>query len=174
MVRDYDRSAREDAPTLSQYRLIKADTSRHIKEEFRDECLFVLVAAGELGLRGGEIAHINQGWVDLNNKAIRVPEHDKCTTSPDWDLCGYCRQQARQSAEDTGKYLQEALEERWKPKVDASARVVPYRWSPELVRMFDRFFSKHNEYPHSRVSINRRIDRVAEATDQIVCAGRRR
>ena len=46
-----------------------------------------LIAAGRLGLRGGELAHFRKDWVDFEKQVINIPAYQDCN-------CGYCRQQA--------------------------------------------------------------------------------
>lgn len=161
------RSARLDAPTNRQYRLMKIDTNRHVDPEYRKECMFVLVTMGELGLRAGEVAHMRREWVDESNKSIQIPRFDECDHGESGGVCGYCTAQAKLSVENNGIPLEEALENRWEPKIEASARTVPYHWSDEIVRIYDRFFIDRDRFDLSRVAVNRRVNRIARATDVI-------
>ncbi|WP_191965786.1 MULTISPECIES: tyrosine-type recombinase/integrase [Haloferax] len=160
------RSARLDAPSFREYRMLKHEARHKIPEKFRESTLFVLVSMGELGLRAGEVSHMRQSWVDVDNKVIRIPSYEQCNQGQDGGVCGYCKQQAKQALGD-GSYdsYEEALADRWTPKNEESARTVPYGWSDEIVDIYDRFFYKHDGYPYCRTSINRRISRLAEASE---------
>ena len=48
-----------------------------------------------MGLRGGEIAHLDAEWVDWQARVIEIPEHDTCTKGDNpGEVCGYCRRRA--------------------------------------------------------------------------------
>lgn len=161
------RSAREDAPRRHVFRALFRAAREKVKPKFRDECAFIVATAGLLGLRGGEICHMTREWVDLDRGVIYIPRHDPCTKA-DGDPCGYCHKRVRSAIEhDDGLTYEEALAQRWQPKMEASSRPVWYDWSDTLVRLYDDFFTKYDRYKHSRVSINRRVDMVAEACELI-------
>src|SRR5699024_3733715 len=42
-------------------------------------------------------------------------------------------------------------------------RSIPFTFNDQVAAVIELFFEEFDEYPHSRVSVNRRIDRVAEA-----------
>lgn len=74
----------------------------------RQEAIFIAFIAGRLGLRAGEILHFRQAWIDWRNRMIDVPGYDACTRGEDGGPCGYCRAQARQTADRSSLTLTEA------------------------------------------------------------------
>lgn len=119
---------------------------------------------GQLGMRAGELAHISEDWVDFEQCKIRVPDHDPCETGKDGGICGYCKKRASSRAEHSDLSFEEALEERWEPKLESSARTLPYGWDKDLVETTEQFFYQYDGWPTARIGVNRRVDRVAEAT----------
>lgn len=155
------RSSRDDAPSPRRYRAMKRAAAEDVKEEFQLQCMFALVTMGELGLRAGELCHMTRDWVDLDRGVVQIPSKDDCE-------CGYCRQQAKQQVERYGiRTFEKDLDRRWCPKMEASIRTIPYNWSDEIVEIYDRFFQQYDSWEWSRVSVNRRVDRIIEATPSI-------
>lgn len=150
------RNSHQDALTDAQFDKLVA-AAETLEPPFDAEAMLILYAGGRLGMRAGEICHLNESWIDWERKHIEVPRYDSCD-------CGYCRQQARQTAEahDDLSY-EEALAERWNPKTRNSARAIPFDFDPDVEAVITAFFADRDEYEHSRVSVNRRVDRVAEA-----------
>lgn len=74
------------------------------------EARLVIHAAGRLGLRGGEIAHLGADWVDLDRRMVDIPEHDHCEKGKDGGVCGYCRERAAEHLEAYNYDLEEARE----------------------------------------------------------------
>lgn len=93
---------REDALSDREFERLCAAT--HHVDDYDDDyhglqCRFVILVAGRLGLRAGEIAHMTEEWVDERDKMIRIPAHEACDKGRDEQKCGYCRKQARQMHE---------------------------------------------------------------------------
>lgn len=132
------------------------DATYELKPPFDAETQFILFAGGRLGMRAGEISHIRESWVDWDRNVIQIPSHEDCD-------CGYCYKQARQAMTyDEDLTLDEAMKHRWQPKTTTSARSIPFDFDEQIAAVIRAFFSIYDEYEHSRVSVNRRIDRVAE------------
>ena len=94
LEREQRRHSREDALTNRQFEIL-VESTYGIKESQRLECRTALYLAGKCGLRGGEIAHLTEEWVDWNEKIIEIPEHDACTKGVNQgEICGYCRRRA--------------------------------------------------------------------------------
>lgn len=74
----------------------------------RQEALYIAFVGGRLGLRAGELLHLDHEWIDWRNRMIDIPEYDPCTGGEDGGVCGYCRQQARAEAERSELSLSEA------------------------------------------------------------------
>lgn len=162
------RTATENALSDYEFRQLKRAAREGVKKDFRLRCEFILLTAGELGLRPSEISHMSEEWIDWETSEINIPEYDSCESGKNGDFCGYCKLRARKAAEHNDDVTYEmALRERWKPKDPASARTIYFGWSDELLDLFDRFFLEYDSYPDSRTSINRRIDRIVDAAPRI-------
>lgn len=150
------------APTRGEYEQILADVDERLSGPNRLETKFLLVTMGELGLRSGEVVHLTRtgthDWVDFENGEIIVPGWSPCT-------CGYCKQQAEQQADITDIDFDVALKERWRPSDEYAERRVPFDYKEEIEALYKRFFELYDEYPHSRVTVNRRIKKAAEISD---------
>lgn len=110
------------------------------------QCMFVIMAAGHLGLRRGEITHLKEEWVDWDEKMICVPRHEPCD-------CGQCRQNAEQKADHNQSIdVELAMEKRWHPKTETAIREIPFGFSARAEVLMARFFKKYDEYPHSAQS----------------------
>ncbi|MUV59763.1 tyrosine-type recombinase/integrase [Halobacterium sp. CBA1126] len=139
------------------------DAALSLHEPFDAECAFVLVAAGRLGMRAGEIAHIREDWVDWEREVINVPRYEPCDKGEDGGVCGYCVKAAEQACEyDEDLTMDEALDQRWNPKTSNSARAIPFDWDEDVKRYVEAFFQEFDRYESSRASVNRRVDRVLE------------
>lgn len=157
------RHAEQDAIDAATFdRLLEA--TDELDEPYQQECRFVLIAAGRLGLRAGEIGHLEEDWIDWERSRINIPRYEPCTRGKDGGACGYCRKRARSRVRhDDALTLEEALEERWNPKTPHSVRSVPFDFDDEVEEVVEAFFWHFDRYEHSRQSVNRRVNRVAEA-----------
>lgn len=133
------------------------EATDELQPSFGRECAFLLVAGGRLGMRAGEIAHIHRSWIDWDRKLIEIPNHDPCD-------CGYCHKRARAAATANPELsFDEALQQRWQPKTGTSARAIPFDFNDRVEAAVTLFFEDYDGWPRSRVSINRRVDRLADA-----------
>jgi len=130
---------------------------------------FAILVGGRLGLRPGEICHMDQSWLNHRKNMIGIPRFDACTKGAGGDIpCGYCREMAEQVTEYNPEIsFEEALEMRWTPKTEAAAREVPYDFDPRAALVVERFFEKYDEWPVSRTGINRRVKKAAELADEV-------
>lgn len=157
------RHSSQDALSESEFdQLVEATDD--LEKPYDAECLFVLIAAGRLGMRAGEIAHLRESWIDWDTDQIRIPRFDPCDHGKGGTVCGYCRSQSQLAVENgTYETLEEAVENRWEPKTSNSARAIPFSYDDFVETVIREFFDGRERWPHSRVSINRRVDRVLEA-----------
>jgi integrase len=152
------RHSRQDALTDNEYEHL-LEAAGELDEPYDAECSFIVIAGGRLGMRGGEIAHVDESWVNWNRSMIEIPPFEPCS-------CGYCRKRAKSAAEhNDGLTFSEAMEQRWNPKTSNSARAIPFDFSDRVEAVVTAFFDRYDAYPCSRVSVNRRVDRVARAAD---------
>ena len=159
------RNAKQDAvdePTFE--RLLEA--TDELDEPYQTECAGILIFGGRLGMRGGEIVHIDESWVNWDRKMIEIPMHDRCDHGENGEPCGYCCQQAALAeSNNEGLSYDEALEQRWEPKTSNSARAIPFDFDAEVEAAVAAFFERFDRYEHSRASINRRVDRLLDAAE---------
>lgn len=106
--RDERRHSREDALDAREFEHLVRATHR-MKDSQALEARFALFVAGKLGLRGGELAHLDESWVDWTERHIEIPEHDSCTKGKrDGEVCGYCRRRAIEEMETNNLTLDQA------------------------------------------------------------------
>lgn len=166
---------KEDKPSPRAYRALvrsardKVTQQKRDDEELRLECELIIRLLGELGMRAGEISHLEEEWVDFGNEVITIPEHRECTGGQDGGPCGYCKKQARQMANKDSNDMsyERALREYWRPKNDNAARDIWFGWNDDMFDLLDEYLALHGEYPHSRVSINRRVTQIAEESSRV-------
>jgi len=81
---------------------------REVEDEItKQESLFIAFAAGRLGMRSGEILHMNKEWIDWRNQMIDIPKQENCRKD-DGGPCGYCKRSAKEKAERSKMTLAEA------------------------------------------------------------------
>jgi site-specific recombinase XerD len=61
--------------------------------------------------------------------------------------------------------METALRSRWSPKTEAGAREIPFDAAPRAEIVIEQFFDRFDAWPHTRQSINRRVDRAAEQAE---------
>jgi len=156
-----ERNCKEDALGDHEFELLYEGAQRLPDDYYSLQCMFIVLAAGRLGLRRGEIAHLKEDWIDWDDKMIHVPRHEDCD-------CGTCRQAAEGKAERSRKInIEQAMDKRWHPKTETAIRDVPFGFSARVEVVVERFFKRFDEYPCSSQSINRRVERAAENARRI-------
>ena len=155
------RHSHQDALDEPTFRAL-VEAAHEMRPPRDAETLLILYAGGRLGMRAGEISHMTADWVDFRRSVIDVPRHEPCD-------CGYCRKQAKQAADhDDDLDVEADLTTRWKPKTDASVRSIPFDFDEDVAAVVRAFFERFDAYPHSRLSVNRRVNRVAEIAGEDV------
>lgn len=151
---DY-RNTAEDGLTDRQFELL-LEACDKLKPPKDLQARFIILLAGRLGMRAGEISHTKSWWVDWKKGMINIPVHEPCE-------CGYCAQHAMQRVKynENGLTFEEAMKDQWGPKTWMAARAVPYDFDSRVELIVERFFEEYDEYPRSRLSVNRRIKEVA-------------
>jgi len=156
MIKTTERHAAADAPTQHELARLYAATfdqgdSRIVETENR----FLVIGAGRVTMRKGELINFRPGWLNRKAKIIEIPEHDACT-------CDYCIERALDYAEDKDVSLEEALAHFWSPKTEASARAVYYGWSERTIAAVEEYADLVETWDKDQSTINRRIDKLAE------------
>lgn len=89
------RYSREDALPEREYVLL-LESTRRLPYPKSLQARFVIMAAGRMGMRSGEIAHIDRSWVNFAENTITIPEFQKCNSGKnEGEICGYCRNRVR-------------------------------------------------------------------------------
>ena len=89
------RHSRERALSDREFERLLQGIERIDCDWYRLQTRFVVLVAGRLGMRAGEIAHMREDWVDFRSGMIRIPEQDICDKGEDGGPCGYCRSLAQ-------------------------------------------------------------------------------
>lgn len=188
------RHCKEDALSPREFERFFESTYRIDDTLVGLQARFIAVCAGRLGLRAGEIVHMDESWVDAKNEQINIPSWEECTTGRGGTPCALCCRLAEQKhdiavanivdhlaeREGVDAIVQfpaglheygvelpthaELLETMWSPKTQASVRSVPYGHEPRNSLVIDEFFDYWSEFPVSYQSIRRRVDTTAELT----------
>jgi integrase len=120
---------------------------------------------GRLGLRRGELAHLNEEWIDWRRDMITIPSHHRCDYGKGGAVCGYCSQLARDRAARAEELsVEEALRWMWVPKTEAAAREVYFGFDARAKLYLERYFDSP-EYSRVEVggnAIGKRVKRAAE------------
>lgn len=156
------RHAHQDAVSVQQFeRLLKA--ADRLDSPYDRECRLILLLGGRLGLRAGELTHLSADWISWGREQIHIPASDPCDHGRDDGPCGYCRKQARQQVQKNDDIsMEEAIENRWSPKSPHAVRTIPFGFDDRITEVLEEFFFMQQEYPRSRSSVNRRVNRVAD------------
>jgi hypothetical protein len=155
MIETNPRHAAADAPNQEQLdRLYAATFGQGDSREVEVENRFLVVGTSRLTMRRGEIIHFEPGWIHREAKLIRIPHQEPCN-------CDYCVEQAIEYAEGKDITVEEALDEYWSPKSEASARVVYYGWSEQTIATVEEYAEIVGTWDKDPSTINRRIDRLA-------------
>lgn len=125
---------------------------------------FIIFMAGRLGMRKGEITHMTRQWVDWNRNMICIPYHEPCIKGRNsMDICGYCRQNAKQKVEHNPDLtMDEAEEMHWVAKTEEASREIPFDFHPRVSLLVDEFFDRWDAWPVSASAITRRVKKATE------------
>jgi integrase len=126
----------------------------------------ILIGA-RLGLRAGELTHLNESWVNLRRQMIHIPSHDPCTKGRDGGPCGSCTQAAKQSATHNPESVEGILEDYWRPKTDAAVRDIPFGFAPRVAVAVEWLIDEYSGWPHSFSTLQRRLDQALECAPEL-------
>jgi len=158
------RHAHEDA--LSDVGFEKLINGAKILEPpWNLEALFVVLAAGRLGLRIGEIAHARREWLSSEKGMLEIPSQDTCQKGRDGGICGYCRRQATRTSETSDRDLDELLKSYWEPKTAAAERAVPFEFSNRVKHIVRAFFEYYEGVPFSVNTARHRVSMAVDASE---------
>lgn len=157
--------SKDAALTDREFELLLEGASK-MDDYYGDQASVALLVLGRLGLRRGELAHMQADWLNHRQRMVTIPFHEPCTSGRDGGPCGACRQIAQQRVEyNADLSLEEALDDTWKAKTPAAARDVYYGFSARVTMHLERFFDQFDEWVWTPQSVNRRVERAAEHAD---------
>lgn len=127
------------------------------------EARAALLIMGRLGLRAGELVHLDESWIDWRHHLVRVPEQDACTKGRDGGACGSCRQAVKQRQQNGDERPFEViLEEYWQPKTEAAVRDIPFDWSVRVEVALEELLDEYEGWPTSYSTLQRRLESALE------------
>lgn len=117
--REARNHARNDALSPRQFEQLLTATYSIDKDRIELECRTLLFLTGRLGMRKGEVAHLDSEWVNWSEGTIDIPKHDTCGKGQHGDEpCGYCRNRAKArtetnniSVDDAERAIQQVIDE---------------------------------------------------------------
>ena len=130
------RHSRDDALSARSFQML-LEGARQLDEPWDYEARLVILLAGKLGMRGGEIAHLRDEWIDQDRRMIVIPDHDPCTKGKDGGVCGYCRERAREHRE-AHNFTQEEAEEWIREELDVDLS------EEDVVKLAEEKRNSHN------------------------------
>jgi integrase len=101
----------------------------------------LVCAAGQLGLRIGEIAHLSKSWLDFQDDRIQIPSAMTCN-------CFECA----------------TSEKEWKPKTLAGSRSIPFKFFPTTREVLKGYFGAYDSVGKSRRALQLKLKRIAKRT----------
>jgi integrase len=156
-----ERHTKEDALSDFEFELLYEAAVRLPEEYYSLQAQFIVMVLGRLGLRRGELGHLESRWLNWDQKFISIPRHKDCD-------CGDCRLKAQQKVDHNEEIdFETAIAHRWHPKTETAIRDVPFSFSARVELVLKRFFDRFDGWPHSSQTINRRLKRTAENTDAV-------
>lgn len=131
----------------------------------------MIYTLGRLGLRRGELVHLEGDWIDWREEQIQIPAHSPCDRGQNGAVCGDCRQSARQRVEYAEDDLDEetAREWMWTPKSEAGVRTIYFGHDTRARLYLERYFAS-DAYDRVEVSgsaVSRRVEKAAELAPEL-------
>jgi integrase len=124
------RHSKDDALDTREFEQL-LEATYDLQDYYGLQSRFVILVAGRLGMRAGEIAHMKESWVDWRRSLIDIPRHQPCDDGRNGGLCGYCKRKARQKTNHGDEpTLADAKRTMWSPKTKAAAREIPLDAAP--------------------------------------------
>jgi integrase len=157
--------SKEDALSEREFEALLEGCQRLDDGYYTLEAKFIVLVAGRLGLRAGEITHMRESWIDWRRRMVVIPGFEECDKGREGGVCGYCRQHARQRANHNGDVtVAQALDESWTPKTSAAAREIPFDNLSRVDLIIERYFERFDRFTGSRTTVNRRLDAALEVS----------
>lgn len=160
------QQTREKALTEREFERLLMGAMRLNDPEKSMEARAAILIGGRMGLRPGEVIHIDESWINCRREMLSIPGHDPCTKGRDGGPCGYCQQAAKQQIDhDAEKDLESVLDRYWNPKTDAAVRDIPYGWDQRIAVAVEWLIDTHGCWPYSFSTLQRRLEIALELAD---------
>jgi len=104
----------------------------------------LVCAAGQMGMRIGEISHLKKSWLDFQDDKVRIPSSMECT-------CFECRSKEPPNL--------------WRPKSKAGARAIPFRHFPVTREVLKGYFGVFDDVGRSRRALQLKLKRIAQRAE---------
>lgn len=130
----------------------------------------IMYVLGRLGLRRGELVHLQEDWIDWREQEIRIPAFEPCLKGEDGYRCGMCRDLAKQRVDhNDGLEFDQALDWMWAPKSEAGVRDVYFGHDVRAQMYLERYFEPDDvdEFVVSGASVSRRVKDSADLADEL-------
>lgn len=166
------RHSKEDALSDRDFELLMegARELSHSDYYYSPDPEFSIYVMGRLGLRRGELSHLQESWIDWRNEMIEIPAHEACGNGESGGICGYCHQLAEQRVECADDLdMEQALEWSWVPKTEAASRKVYWGFDARAKIYIERYFDseEYDEYAVAGNALNRRVKKAAELAPEL-------
>ena len=102
--------SRDDAISERELEILLRE-ARQLEPPYNIQARFIIVCCGRLGMRSGEVAHFRSSWVNKAERIIRIPQQEDCDFGKGGEVCGYCRNRARDYMETHNKSTDERVTE---------------------------------------------------------------
>lgn len=185
------RPSRRDALAVNRYYHLYVGALQIDNYDRRLKACFVILMAGRLGLRVGEIQHLREAWIDWKRGEIVIPEYDPCACYECWIRAydvwgrrGLAELQNNDEWEASANWNELLADERkevvamadyctpenlydiltteqFSPKSDRGARVVPFGWSYRITACLMSFFDEFDCLDMRRDNVNGLIKEAA-------------
>lgn len=134
------RHSKEDALDRVQYLDLYRAALRIDDPYTRLAAIVMVLCSGRLGMRIGEVIHLHEGWINWRKGYIAIPTFEPCG-------CRYCWKRSKRNfdpEEDAADdYIEYHAHNRWSPKSDMGARILPFNWSLRITAALEAFFSEY-------------------------------
>lgn len=161
------RNSADDALEDREFQLLLEGTYG-LGDYYSLEARLIVLTLGRLGMRVGELVHMQESWIDWRRRMIEIPRYEGCSKGRDGGPCGYCRQLAEQQAEynDHISY-QEALDQRWRAKTDSAARSIPFDFDSAVEIVIERYFERFDSFQTSKSGVDRRLSKTIGHVEEL-------
>jgi integrase len=169
------KHSKDDALSEREFELL-LEGARTVSESpyyYHADPEMVIYTLGRLGLRRGELVHLEEDWIDWREQVIRIPSWSPCDRGRDGQVCGECRQSVRQRLEhadaDCDWTFDDAAEWMWTPKTEGGVRDVYFGHDTRAQLYLERYFesSEYSRYEKSGSAVKRTVTRAAEEAPEL-------